>query len=389
MIQPEEIRRKAERLYSEFLLAWLEGEEFFPRLIRADTKPGDNFAAAIESVQQLRTHSKEVLGYGYTVQWKEVKSRLHGKNFFPDRITIETQQDFLRYISKSREFERFSIAIGKIRKRYPQLLSWIRSRRIKFIDVSEQVDGLLDVIDYFREHPQPGLFARELPLTVDTKFIKQHEGILREWFDLLLPADAILADEQHFERRYGLRYYEVPLLIRFLDPGVQKQFGSPWSECSVALSTLSQMQVEVQRVIIVENKVNLLTLPALEHTVALGGLGNGVVDLRLLSWLQNASIWYWGDIDIDGLLILSRLRTLFPQTVSIMMDKQTIEQLPVSLRQTSERPVEEIPAALSDSEAAAFEICSEQNLRIEQEQIPQSYVIEAFGKAFGRTHENF
>ena len=389
MIQPEEIRRKAERLYSEFLLAWLEGEEFFPRLIRADTKPGDNFAAAIESVQQLRTHSKEVLGYGYTVQWKEVKSRLHGKNFFPDRITIETQQDFLRYISKSREFERFSIAIGKIRKRYPQLLSWIRSRRIKFIDVSEQVDGLLDVIDYFREHPQPGLFARELPLTVDTKFIKQHEGILREWFDLLLPADAILADEQHFERRYGLRYYEVPLLIRFLDPGVQKQFGSPWSECSVALSTLSQMQVEVQRVIIVENKVNLLTLPALEHTVALGGLGNGVVDLRLLSWLQNASIWYWGDIDIDGLLILSRLRTLFPQTVSIMMDKQTIEQLPVSLRQTSERAVEEIPAALSDSEAAAFEICSEQNLRIEQEQIPQSYVIEAFGKAFGRTHENF
>ncbi len=389
MIQPEEIRKKAERLYSKFLLAWLEGEEYFPRLIRADTTPGDDFATAIESVQQLRTHSKEVLGYGYTVQWKEVKSRLHGKNFFPHRITFETQQDFLRYISKSREFERFSIAIGKIRERYPQLLSWIRSHRIKFIDVSEQVDGLLDVIDYFREHPQPGLFARELPLTVDTKFIKQHEGILREWFDLLLPADAILADEHHFERRYGLRYYEEPLLIRFLDPGVQKQFGSPWSECSVALSTLSQMQVEVQRVLIVENKVNLLTLPALKHTVALGGLGNGVVDLRLLSWLQNASIWYWGDIDIDGLLILSRLRKLFPHTVSLMMDKQTIEQLPVSLRQTSERPVEKIPAGLTDSEATAFEICSDQNLRIEQEQIPQSYVIEAFGKAFGRTHENF
>jgi hypothetical protein len=73
-------------------------------------------------------------------------------------------------------------------------------------EVADDVAGMLLVVDYLREHPRPGVFARELPLPLDTKFVERNQRILREWLDIVLPPHAIRADERHFERRYGLRY---------------------------------------------------------------------------------------------------------------------------------------------------------------------------------------
>ena len=38
-----------------------------------------------------------------------------------------------------------------------------------------------------------------------TKFVERHRRILREWLDIVLPPETIRADEEHFERRFGLR----------------------------------------------------------------------------------------------------------------------------------------------------------------------------------------
>ena len=110
MIQPEDIRRKAENLYPDYLRAWLDGEDtFFPRIIPARrTLDGDNFSAAIQSVRRLREGSKEVTGFGYTVEWQEVNSRKFGRNRFPARILFETPCDFLRFTGKQREFSVFA-----------------------------------------------------------------------------------------------------------------------------------------------------------------------------------------------------------------------------------------------------------------------------------------
>lgn len=180
MIQPDDIRRKAERLYPKFLRAWLLGEPFFPKTIRGDKRPDENLATAIESVQQLRASSKDVLGFGYTVEWKEINSRLHGRNQFPYRIVFETQGDFLRLIGRQREFSTFSSAVDQIRSQFPELESWMQSNRRLLIESADELDGLLSVLEYFRAHPRPGLFARELPLPVDTKFIERNERVLQE-----------------------------------------------------------------------------------------------------------------------------------------------------------------------------------------------------------------
>jgi hypothetical protein len=379
MVQPEDIRRKAEAIYFEFLRAWLDGgESYFPRTVPAQRNPGDDLSSAIRAVRRLRDGSREALGYGYNIEWREVNSRKFGRNQFPERITFQTQEDLLRFVNKQREFALFTAAASRLRSEFPSLGPWLRSNVRDFIGAAEELDGLLGILRYLVSHPRPECFARELPVPVDTKFVERNKGILRQWLDLVLPAHAIRADEDHFERRFGLQYLENHLLLRFLDPEVQRELGFPCSVLSLPLHTLGGWSMNRGvRVVIVENKVNLLTMPPLPRTMAIGGLGNGVALLRYIPWLVSTSIVYWGDLDTEGLEILSRLRALFPHTRSVMMDEPAIARWRhLKVQGTGRKPVP--PPHLSSSERVAFELCVEKNLRLEQERIPQSAVIEIF-----------
>ena len=272
MIQPGDIRRKAENLYRDFLRAWMDGDQtFFPRVIRARKTPdSDELAPAIYAMRRLRESSKEVLGFGYAVQWQEVDSRKFGRNQFPSRILFETQDDYLRFIGKQREFAAFADAVTRLRSSFPDLAIWIRSNTRLLIEVAPDLDSLLHVLWYFQDNPRPNRFARELPLPVDTKFIERHQKLLREWFDIVLLPHTIRADEVHFERRYGLRYAEPHLFVRFLDPALQQETGFPCPELSLPRHTLDQLAIRNAAAFIVENKVNLLTLPAVSRGIGLG-----------------------------------------------------------------------------------------------------------------------
>ena len=374
MIRPEQIRQKALNLYPSWQSAWLEDETFFPKVIPCDKQLDENLALAIESIHALRFGSKERLGYGYTIEWEERNSRRHGRNRFPTRILFETESDFLKLIGRQNDFAKFTSGVQRIRDRYPALSPWIRFHRTELVKVSGELDGLLHVIDYFVAHPRPDLFARELPIPLDTKFIERNQQILRYWLDLTLPPHAIRADEDHFERRFGLKYDERLVFVRFLDAETQAAAKSPWRECSLPLHTLANYPLTCQRVIITENKVNLLTLPHMTGTIAIGGMGYSVTDLRCLHWLLDRDIWYWGDIDVDGFEILSALRRFFPQTRSLMMDDQAVHRWRDSLGTPGNHRRRNAPNNLTQSESLAYEICSGANLRIEQERIPQDFV---------------
>jgi hypothetical protein len=377
MIQPEDIRRKAERLYGELLQSWVCGSAVnFPRVITGRKQPDPNLATAMQQIQHLRDSSKEVLGYGYSIQWREVNSRKYGRNPFPAEIFFETIDDFLRCIHKTGEFGALTGAVKRIRSTLPELELWIRGNVRSLIQLATEVDGLIDAATFLKEHPRPGCFVRELPLSVDTKFIERHKNELRQWLDILLPAHAIRADEEHFERRFGLRYAEPHLLIRFLDPAIQAELGFPCDVLSLPLQTISDLPVKEARVIIVENKINLLTLPRLYRTIGLGSLGHGVALLRYADFITREPVLYWGDLDVEGFEILSALRRFCPHAKSLWMDQAAVERWEkLKVAGTGRQPM--TPAHLTEEERAAFDICCRENIRIEQERLPQDAVATA------------
>ena len=69
----------------------------------------------------------------------------------------------------------------------------------------------------------------------------------------------------------------------------------------------------------------------MSEAIAIGGLGNGIVDLTYVPWLADRALWYWGDLDVEGFEILSRLRIRFPQTRSFLMDASTVHRWKDSL----------------------------------------------------------
>jgi hypothetical protein len=287
---------------------------------------------------------------------------------------FETPGDFLRFTGKQREFSVFRDAVTRLREAFPSLEKWIRSNVCALIDAAPDLGGLLGVLRFFHENPRPDRYARELPLPVDTKFIERYQGILRGWFDIVLPPHTIRADEEHFERRYGLRYAEPHLLVRLLDPALEQELGCPCSELSIPLHTLGAMPVRADLAIIVENKVNLLTLPSFPRGIGLGGLGDGVVLFRYLSWLNDTRIAYWGDLDTEGFEILSSLRAIFPHARSFLMDAGTLGRWRnLAVSGTGRKP--DVPPHLNEVEQQAFLCCRDENLRLEQERIPQDEVL--------------
>lgn len=382
MITPQEITLKASRVYPRAIAAWLVNDAtFFPYRMPCDLSLPESQSELIRQVDLLRRESKENRGSGYSITWEEKAKRQYGRNSYPVAITTDSLEDLLNLVRKSTEFRLLQSCVERVRGRFPKLNDWITKNWQKLFHVESQVDELLAVAQYMIDHPRPDCFTRELPLSISTKLIERNKPLLRAWFDALLPEGAIdFGSTRSFEQRYGFHYARQHLLVRFLDATLASEVRCPWMELSLPASEIAQLPLEPARVFVVENKVNLLTLPNTTRSIALGGIGYGVTMLFDIPWLSNQSLFYWGDLDVDGFNILASLRHRFPQTQSLFMDQKTLElhrSMAIPVATSSAMAIEE-PIELTDAERAAYRVCKNQNLRLEQEHIAQSLVNQQF-----------
>lgn len=386
MISPSEIRQKAETKYFDFLDAFLANNptSFFPCTIRCSKKHDNNVAKAKGAYDLLIQQSKAKKGFGYSVRVGEKRSRSFGSPPEVKTISFDTEHDFLTFIDKSQEFESFSKAVHRVKAEFPagQLDEWILHHKATFIKVADVIDVLLSAVSCIQRQQHLDRFARELPIDAETKFVEQHEAVLIQWLDRILEPHAIRADEDHFARRFGLMYEQPKLLVRLLDPNLAAANGALSTEYSIALNDLAQRPIPATHVVIVENQIPLRRLPTLTRTLALGGMGNAAVLFRYLEWIRPLQILYWGDLDVEGFQILSRLRMIFDNVRSVMMDEETLLELRKSVGGIGNGRPPKIPANLMPEEAAAFIACSNENLRIEQEKISREHVALAFERAY-------
>ncbi|MFZ4827127.1 MAG: Wadjet anti-phage system protein JetD domain-containing protein [Phototrophicaceae bacterium] len=380
MLTHEDIHNKAERKYVQVLRDWLKNENSLFPLKFPIGKPPVDLTERSRVFADLREKSSEVLPNGYDLEWETLNTRDLGRQTIPRVAVLRDCNHYLSYLRKRTEFDAFVGDVDLIRRRLPALEGWLDENTQMVIRYHGVWTDLLTVCHYFIQQPKPNVYLRELPIEVHTKFIESHFSILRSLLDALLPVDVYNTPHSDFILRYGLKDKPSLVRLRLLDEQLEWKYNLQLDDLTLPLKQAAHLLAEhlqPRRVIIVENLINFLTLPRLPNSVGIFGGGFAVYQLRELDWLQKVDLLYWGDMDIQGFQILNDLRRIFPHTRSIMMDQVTFDRYRLyTVKGTASRSL--TLEHLTPEEQALARVVAWENIRLEQEHLPQGYVIETF-----------
>jgi len=311
--------------------AHLRGESLFPLEVPFP-KPSartlaEKFPEVREWIRRLRNGAKETVGRGYKVEYRQISHRRLGEQAVPNRIVIESLEDFLALAGQEAEFRRFAALSERILASWPGLRDFLCGRPSLVLEHGDEWDRLLAVCRYFRDQPRQGLYLRQLDIPgVDTKFIEDRRALLADLLEVTLPVGAKIdgvqgLSDHGFERRFGLKF-EPPLVrFRLLDPALSL---AGMTDVTATLPELQSFSLPVRRVFVVENKVNGLCFPACRGSMVVFGLGYGAGTLAKVPWLKDVELLYWGDIDTHGFSILDQFRAAWPHVRSFLMDEETL-----------------------------------------------------------------
>ncbi|MDT8439830.1 MAG: DUF2220 family protein [Wenzhouxiangellaceae bacterium] len=353
--------------------------ECFPITLRLKRpRPADlneRFNDVRDWVAQLTRGDRAHRGFGYDIEWNTVNHRVHGANRLPAGVSIPTREDALKLIGKTAAAATFDRLYAHIVAEFPQLADWLARRPITALDHADEWPRLLAVLAWFRQHPRPGMYLRELDIEgVDTKFIERRRKRISELLDQVLESRHIEAEAKGargFDRRYGLR--QRPALVRFrtLDPALDIQ---GINDLSLPADQFATLDLDAATVFITENEINGLAFPPHPSAIVIFGLGYGLDRLAQVDWLAERRIYYWGDIDTHGFAILNRLRHHLPQAESLLMDRATLDaHRPMWTREPKDRRFTGQLDRLTHSERQLFETLRDdvidERIRLEQERI--------------------
>jgi len=399
VISPEQIRVRGQKLWDsgQALRAWLNDEPLFPYSIPF-RKPSavdwlNHYAQMRVMVEQLAAASKARLGAGYGVVFRDVAHQKLGRLQIPERIIFETVEDLAACIGETKTLERFRGLAQRVRAHEPRLLDWLAEQPLSAMKHERAIPRLFAVAAYLQIHPRPMRYARELGISgVDSKFIEQYQGVLREWLDRLLPPEAIDAcvkgfADRGFERRFGLRFEEPSIRFRWLDPELALADGM--TDMTVPVSQFIAFAPSCSRVFVTENKISFLTFPECSGSLVVFGGGYAIDRLGNVPWLCGKALHYWGDIDTHGFAILSRLRGYWSDARSFLMDRDTFVRYSELWGEESQesRCLNDLAGLNADEQALYDDLRSDRIgkcLRLEQERIEYAGVHRAVRSVCGQ-----
>ena len=322
---------------------------------------------------------------GLRLETRTVRGRRLGRNELPARVWVDDWAQLFGVLGVAGEVRELDRLLALTETTLPALRPWAEQHPHQLIELAGVWPRLLAVVGWIAARPVEALYVRQVDVAdVDTKFIEAHRLVLADLLDQVLPSDRVRAayGRGDFAARYGFRRRPDYTRLRFLAP--QTVLPSALSEVTLRTAELARLDFGLRQVLIVENEISYLALPDRPDTLAIFGSGFALGSVAGLSWLEEATITYWGDVDTWGLLILNRLRARFGHVTSMLMDTPTLLAHP---RQwvTEERPTDLDLPHLSEAEALLYRDLVEDrwghHVRLEQERIRFRLVREALGAA--------
>ncbi|MFI1994908.1 Wadjet anti-phage system protein JetD domain-containing protein [Actinoplanes sp. NPDC020271] len=253
--------------------------------------------------------------------------------------------------------------------RFPRLQdARLLAATVNAVDQMSDVD--FDVLcragEWFTSNDATGLTPRQVPI----------EGLHAKWLNTRQELVRRLCGRESL----GLLPPHPPRVhFTYLDPD-HLAAGRRRHDSVTIGDTASPMYLP-QIVVISENKDTAIHFPPLTSAISVEGMGRGAGAIAALPWLTAAQhVFYWGDMDADGLEILNEFRAAGVPATSLFMDMTAFDRWghlgtnedrlgkPLSARE--QRPV---PFLTTDESTLYAGLTSQSwghHRRVEQERIP-------------------
>lgn len=320
--------------------------------------------------------------YPELVEWQERQYRQLSEQRVPVKLRIFSLQQLTELLGTEQQLENWLDKISSFLKqsfvhdRHQHRLFQTLIHHLEQIERYSQQEWqwLIQLIEQLKPNMGAGLYLRALPLSaVNTKFLEQNllltEAICNVLYDdEIVLAGGLLAWLDCLDSPKGW------LTIKPVCPNVQEKLGGlPVFQLSTEV--LDQFELPAERIIVVENIQSGLACPNLENSIVVCGGGKNISWMNA-KWLQHKQVFYWGDIDSEGLNILSMVRQKIPHVIALMMDEATVLQFQNHMVDEPDSIFSE-PQYLTADELKLFHDLRAQtfkNRRLEQERISVDWV---------------
>lgn len=392
MATSSEIRSSAKKKWKDFLVylssSYLSSTptKFFPWFYRGTKESkSDSYSSKYNTINELIANSKEKIGYGYTLVFDIANTRLYGEQSKIREIRIDSPSDYAKLIGKENEYDNFLKAISQLKKyflnnNYPLFLleKWI-NQNLDFLTEKREEDyykSIFLALDWFIRNRNSNLYIREIPLALHTKFIEENKKIILSLFAEITLLSENEYKTKSFEEILGLK--KKPLLVRYRLNSVKYNRD----EIAIPLFNFSRLDKEedlskIKRVFIIENEIVYLTFPLDEESLIIFGSGFQVKLLESANWLRNKELFYFGDIDEHGFEMLAMFRSVFPNTISFLMDDETYNSFTeYAVKGKEATTLYDVFLTEDERQFLSKLRKSENKNRLEQERIPLCYIKE-------------
>ena len=135
-----QLRKKAKNYYFkyQFLTQELKGESNFPWAVPlafpTGKALGEKFISLRSEFSSLITHSKERIGFGHRIEFKEINHSKIGRQIIPHKIFFDTPLDLAMFVGKKKEFLLATKVGQKIQKRHQKMFQLICLRPLFFME---------------------------------------------------------------------------------------------------------------------------------------------------------------------------------------------------------------------------------------------------------------
>lgn len=368
-----------EKLYIPYLKNVVLGHPFEPIVLRGGkTKPATT-AELHQLTKIFQANEKMLHNKGWLIEWEEWTSKKLGRQQWPATIKIVTEDDYLHLIGKEKEVGRFKDQLRQLLNWKPPIRNWLAGKPQLVLQLQEIWPGICSVVDYLMTHPVNGHYLRSIPVGVHTKFIEQNKKIIYSILHHLQP-ERFPSLDIDFEDALFLEKKPFLFPVRWLDEELSDQLTAGMRYFSVPAAYLQKQTWPVDSVIIVENETNLFLLPSMRDTVAICSYGKALHLLKEIGFLHHARLYYWGDMDEQGFVMLNDIRGYYDHIVSLFMDDATLTYHQAELTIKDKTYKKKALSLLQPHEHMAYERLIEQNQWLEQERMQQAYVQEQLRK---------